>query len=59
VTCRNYAEGQRLDVQRVLSSRPLGTGNDYEVRLRVDRRGRADDVTCYTDVRTGSTRIAN
>jgi uncharacterized protein (DUF58 family) len=57
--CRKYAEGQRIDVQRVLSSRPLGTGNDYEVHLRVQRRGRPDEVTCYTDVRTGSTRIVD
>ena len=58
-TCRNYAEKQRLNVQRVLSSQSLGAGNDYEVHLRVQRRGRSDDVTCYTDVRTGSTRIAD
>jgi uncharacterized protein (DUF58 family) len=59
LTCRDYAASQRLDVDRILSSRPLGSGNDYEVRLRVERRGRSDEVTCYTDVRTGSTRIAN
>lgn len=59
LTCRDYAEAQRLDVDRILSSRPLQAGNDYEVRLRVQRRGRPDEVTCYTDVRTGSTRIAN
>ena len=58
-TCRDYAERQRLNVQRVLSSQSLGAGNDYEVHLRVQRGGRTDDVTCYTDVRTGSTRIAN
>jgi uncharacterized protein (DUF58 family) len=59
LTCRDYAEAQRLDVDRILSSRPLGAGNDYEVRLRIDRRGRSNEVTCYTDVRTGATRIAN
>lgn len=58
-TCRDYAERQRLNVQRVLSSQSLGSGNDYEVQLRVQRGGRSDDVTCYTDVRTGSTRIAD
>lgn len=57
-TCRDYAAAQRLDVQRVLSSRPMGAGNDYEVHLRVRRGGRSDDVICYTDVRTRSTRIA-
>src|SRR5688572_17586964 len=57
--CRRYAESQRLNVQRVVSSQSLGAGNDYEVHLRVQRRGGSDEVTCYTDVRTGSTRIAN
>jgi hypothetical protein len=58
-TCRDYAEKQRLNVLQVMSSQPLGAGNDYEVRLRVRRGIGLDEVTCYTDVRTGSTRITN
>jgi hypothetical protein len=58
-TCRDYADRQRLNVLRTVSSRPLGAGNDYEVHLSVLSRGGIEDVTCYTDVRTGSTRIAN
>lgn len=58
-TCRDYAEKQRINVLRTVSSRPLGAGNDYEVQLNVLSRGGIENVICYTDVRTGSTRIAN
>ena len=58
-TCRDYADRQRVNVLRVVSSRPLGAGNDYEVQLNVLSRGGIENVICYTDVRTGSTRIAN
>jgi hypothetical protein len=58
-TCRDYAEKQRVNVVRTVSSRPLGAGNDYEVQLSVISRGGIENVICYTDVRTGSTRIAN
>lgn len=58
-TCRDYADRQRLNVLRTVSSRPLGAGNDYEVHLSVLSRAGIEDVTCYTDVRTGSTRIVN
>lgn len=58
-TCRDYAERQRINVLRTVSSRPLGAGNDYEVQLNVLGRGGIESVICYTDVRTGSTRIAN
>jgi hypothetical protein len=57
--CRDYADRERLNVMQVISSEPLGAGNDYEVRLRVRRGVGVDEVTCYTDVRTGSTRIAD
>jgi hypothetical protein len=57
--CRDYADEQRVNVMQVISSRPLGSGNDYEVRLRVGRGFGTDEVTCYTDVRTGSTRLAD
>jgi hypothetical protein len=58
-TCRDYADRQRLNVMQVISVQPLGAGNDYEVRLRLRRGVGVDEVTCYTDVRTGSTRIAD
>jgi hypothetical protein len=58
-TCRDYADRQRINVLRAASSRPLGAGNDYEVQLSVISRGGIENVICYTDVRTGSTRIAN
>jgi hypothetical protein len=58
-TCRDYADRQHVNVLRVVSSRPLGAGNDYEVQLNVLSRGGIENVICYTDVRTGSTRIAN
>jgi hypothetical protein len=58
-TCRDYADRQRINVLRTVSSRPLGAGNDYEVQLNVLSRGGIETVICYTDVRTGSTRIAN
>lgn len=58
-TCRDYADRQRINVLRTVSSRPLGAGNDYEVQLNVLSRSGLETVICYTDVRTGSTRIAN
>ena len=57
---------EALQIGVLLTTPRLWLGNDelvefaeLEVRLRIDRRGRSNEVTCYTDVRTGATRIAN